>query len=162
MVPRSDSSCQAGEHGPVVPGQVLVQPGEPGGEGGGDGGVAVAVGDLGEHGLQAQAGVALQGLDVLRERGVHHPDGVDDDEPVLGLGVVGDGLEVGVVDDPDAPADHLLEVGRGSSPTRMNSRHSSGLTSVPVAIMSTVTTMRGFIEFRNDWSRSSALPSFAR
>ena len=29
----------------------------------------------------------------------------------LRLGVVGDGLEVGVVDDPDAPADHLLEVG---------------------------------------------------
>ena len=32
---------------------------------------------------------------------------------------------------------------------RMKTRHSSGLTSVPVAIMSTVTTMRGYMELRN-------------
>ena len=31
---------------------------------------------------------------------------------------------------------------------RMNSRHSSGFTSVPVAIMSTVTAMRGLYELR--------------
>ena len=38
---------------------------------------------------------------------------------------------------------------------RMNSRHSSGFTSVPVAIMSTVTAMRGLYELRNSASRSS-------
>ena len=38
---------------------------------------------------------------------------------------------------------------------RMKSRHSSGFTSVPVAIMSTVTAMRGLNELRNSASRSS-------
>jgi hypothetical protein len=34
---------------------------------------------------------------------------------------------------------------------------SSGLMSVPVAIMSTVTAIRGLYEIRNDWIRSSGL-----
>ena len=38
---------------------------------------------------------------------------------------------------------------------RMKSRHSSGFTSVPVAIMSTVTAMRGLYELRNSFSSSS-------
>ena len=38
-------------------------------------------------------------------------DGVDHHEAVLVLCVVGDGLEVGVVDDAHAASDHLLEVG---------------------------------------------------
>ena len=39
---------------------------------------------------------------------------------------------------------------------RMKKTHSSGLTSVPVAIMSTVTAMRGLYELRNEASNSSA------
>ena len=67
--------------------------------------------DLLEQLLQAQAGLAFQGLHGLGQRGVHDPDRVHHDEPVLALGVVGDRLELGVVDDPHAPAEHLLEVG---------------------------------------------------
>ena len=62
---------------------------------------------------------------------------------VFVLRVGRDGLEVGVGDDADAAALHLLEEVRGSSPTRMKITISSGLMSVPVAIMSTVTAMRG-------------------
>ena len=69
-------------------------------------------------------------------------DGVDDDEVRLGAGVGRDGLEVGVVDDADAAALHLLEEVRLLT-VRMKITHSSGFTSVPVAIMSTVTAIRG-------------------
>ena len=37
----------------------------------------------------------------------------------------------------------------------MKKTHSSGFTSVPVAIMSTVTAIRGLYELRNAWIRSS-------
>ena len=40
---------------------------------------------------------------------------------------------------------------------RMKKTHSSGFTSVPVAIMSTVTAIRGFGELRNAAIRSSVL-----
>ena len=80
-----------------------------------------AAGDGGEHGL---FGVAeADGLQQLFEgdrRLLLHglgvglvlladADGIDDDEVVLGLGVRGDCLEVVVLDDPHAPALHLLE-----------------------------------------------------
>ena len=105
------ASGQAGEHLPVVLGQVLVQPGKPPGDRGGDLRVLVAEGDLLEQVLQALGRLAFQRLHGLGKRGVHDTDRVDDDEPILGLGVVGDRLELGVVDDPDATAEHLLEVG---------------------------------------------------
>jgi hypothetical protein len=38
-------------------------------------------------------------------------DGVHDDEPVLALRIIAHRLELGVVDDPDTAAEHLLEVG---------------------------------------------------
>ncbi len=62
-------------------------------------------------------------------------DAVDDDEVGLCLGVGGDGLEVGLVDDADAAALHLLEEVAALT-ARMKKTISSGLMSVPVAIMS--------------------------
>ena len=59
-------------------------------------------------------GLRSSGWIVSIERRVGHADGVDDDEAILLLGVVGDRLEVRVVDDPHAAADHLLEVACGS------------------------------------------------
>jgi hypothetical protein len=45
---------------------------------------------------------------------------------------------------------------------RMNITISMGLMSVPVAIMSTVTTMRGSYWFRKDWIRSRGLAPVTR
>ena len=52
------------------------------------------------------------------------------------------------VDGAGAAALHLLEVGRARTSRRKNT-HSSGLTSVPVAIMSTVTAIRSSGLLRN-------------
>ena len=45
---------------------------------------------------------------------------------------------------------------------RMKIKHSRGLTSVPVAIMSTVTAMRGLVEVRNLANRSSGFSPVVR
>ena len=50
---------------PVVPGEPLVEPGQPPGDGGGDLGVLVAEADELEQGLQALVRLALQRLDRL-------------------------------------------------------------------------------------------------
>jgi hypothetical protein len=60
----------------------------------------------------------------------------------LALGVGGHGLQVVGLDHAHAAALHLLEEGCDFT-ARMNTTHSTGLMSVPVAIMSTVTAMRG-------------------
>ena len=75
-------------------------------------------------------------------------DGVDDDETRLLVGVGGDGLEVGV-GMVRAPRPFICSKYCAERTSRMKNTHSSGLTSVPVAIMSTVTAMRRLAEVRN-------------
>ena len=70
-------------------------------------------------------------------------DGIDDDEVVFVRGIGRDALQIVRLDDADATALHLLEEGAGFT-ARMKTTISSGLMSVPVAIMSTVTAMRGW------------------
>ena len=67
---------------------------------------------------------------------------------VLWRGVGRDALQLVGIDDAAAAALHLLEVAERLRTFRMKSRHSSGFTSVPVAIMSTVTAMRGLYVLR--------------
>ena len=88
--------------------------------------------------------------DGLRSRGLRRglvlladPDGIDDDEVGLGFGVGRDALEVIGVDDAARRAPSSARSSAADLIFRMKSRHSSGFTSVPVAIMSTVTAMRG-------------------
>ncbi len=90
---------------------------------------------------EGHAPLALErgGFDEL---GLGDPDSVDEHEPVLVGGVRGHDPQVVVADRAHAPALHLLEE-VAAADHRMNTTSSSGLTSVPVAIMSTVTAIRG-------------------
>ena len=73
----------------------------------------------------------------------HTPTAVDDDEVVFGLGVGGDGLQVvGLI--TRTPRPFICSKNVRLFTARMNITISSGLMSVPVAIMSTVTAMRGW------------------
>ena len=104
---------------------------------------AVAVLHLLKELVQRDAAVALQGGGWgVAQLLFADADGVDDDEAVLVLGVGGDALELVAVDDAGAPAAHLLHTLRDLT-SRMKINTSTGLMSVPVAIMSTVTAIRG-------------------
>ena len=93
-------------------GEVELQLGQAGGEGGGLVLGQVERGRLVEELLEADRLLPVERrLDVLV---LGDADGVDDDEPGLGLGVRGDGLEVGRGHGAGAAALHLLEVLRGA------------------------------------------------
>jgi hypothetical protein len=122
-------------------GEFAVQPGQAGGDAAQHLGLHVAQ----RHGLQQ----FVEGHGLLHVHGggvglvlLAHAHAIDDDEVVLGAGVGGHGLQVGGRDDAHAPAFHLLEE-VAAFHARMNMTISTGLMSVPVAIMSTVTAMRG-------------------
>jgi len=89
-------------------GETLVEPGQPTGQRRHDVLIGAAEGDGFQEFFERHGRLAFQrtrfGLCSLAD-----PDGIDDDEVVLGLCVGGDGLEVGVGDDADAPPLHLLE-----------------------------------------------------
>ena len=72
-----------------------------------------------------------------------HAHGIDDDEVGLVPGVGRDALQGVGIDHPARRGPSSARSRRASLMFRMKSRHSSGFTSVPVAIMSTVTAMRG-------------------
>ena len=69
-------------------------------------------------------------------------DGVDDHKVVLGRGIGGDGLQV-VRLITRTPRPFICSKKTRDFTARMKTTTSSGLMSVPVAIMSTVTAMRG-------------------
>ncbi len=83
-------------------------------------------------------------------------DGVDDDEPVLApaSGVTAWKSRRVIV---RAPRPFICSKYSAERTSRMKNTHSSGLTSVPVAIMSTVTAMRRVGELRNAASSSSGV-----
>ena len=93
--------------------------------------------------------------------GLGHPDGVDDDEVRLARRV-GRHRAVGGVGDVRTPRPFICSKNVLDFTLRMKKTHSSGLMSVPVAIMSTVTTMRGFVWLRNAASKSSGFASVVR
>ena len=91
--------------------------------------------------LERDRGLFLHGL------GVGHvlladADGIHNHEMILGLGVRGDGLEV-VRLETRTPRPFICSKKARDFTARMNMTISTGLMSVPVAIMSTVTAIRG-------------------
>ena len=76
-------------------------------------------------------------------------DGVDDDEPGLGRSASGVTAWKSAGAMVRAPRPFICSKYCAERTSRMKNTHSSGLTSVPVAIMSTVTAMRRVGEVRN-------------
>ena len=85
--------------------------------------------------------LAIQGLGCRLVR-LAHAHGIDDDEMGFLFGVGRDALQVVGLDDRQ-PRPFICSKYDAELMFRMNSRHSSGFTSVPVAIISTVTAIRG-------------------
>ena len=133
-----------GERGAVVGRELAIEPGEAGSDGAEHVLIAVAEGDQLEELFKADVALAFERLRVLHLFRLK-ADGVDDDEVVLGRGRPGVTFCSSVGVTTRAPRPFICSNMVRLLTARMKKTISSGRMSVPVAIMSTVTAMRGIV-----------------